>query len=125
MTGQCGGGGAAHVAVGALVVIHVAPHVVPLIIIGRYFKIWGKGKKATGKIGLCLSLPIPQVTLDGKLLLAGDAGKGVSLLLLQAVIHELDSVGKQPSTGWAAHQPLLAVTTEMFLSRSFSDCDND
>ena len=31
VTGQCGGGGAAHVAVGALVVIHVAPHVVPKI----------------------------------------------------------------------------------------------
>ena len=48
-------------------------------------------------------LPMPQVTLDGKLLLAGDAGIGVSLLLLEAVVHELDSVGKQPAAGWAAH----------------------
>jgi len=85
VTGQRGGGGAAHVAVGALVMIHVAPHVVP------------------------------QVTLDSKLLLAGDAGEGVSLLLLQAVIHELDSVSKQPATGWAANKPLLAVTSKMFL----------
>ena len=73
MAGQCGGGGAAHVAVGALVVVHVAPHVVP------------------------------QVTLDGELLVAGDAGEGVALLLLEAVVHELDSVGEQSSAGWAAN----------------------
>ena len=48
-------------------------------------------------------LPMPQVTLDGKLLLAGDACVGVPLLLLQTVVHELDSVGKQPAAGWAAH----------------------
>ena len=123
MTGQRGGGGAAHVAVGALVVIHVAPHVVPVII--KYIKIWGERQKSNKGNGLIKSLPIPQVTLDSKLLLAGDAGKGVSLLLLQAVIHELDSVSKQPSTGWAAHQPLLAVTSKMFLTKSTSDSDYD
>ena len=84
MTGQCGGGGAAHVAVGALVVIHVAPHVVP------------------------------QVTLDGKLLVTGDAGEGMALLLLEAVVHELDSVGKQ-SASWTANKTLLTVTAEMLL----------
>ena len=60
-------------------------------------------------------LPMPQVTLDGKLLLAGDAGEGVSLLLLQAVVHELDSVGKQSPAVGAAHQLLLAVAPEVFL----------
>ena len=73
--------------VGALVVVHVAPHVVP------------------------------QVTLDGELLVAGDAGKGVALLLLEAVVHELDSVGEQSSASWAANKTLLAVTPEMFLMR--------
>ena len=83
-----GGGGAAHVAVRALVVVHVAPHV------------------------------IPQVTLDGKLLVAGDAGEGVTLLLLEAVVHELHSVGKQSSASWTANKTLLAVTAEMFLIKS-------
>ena len=85
VAGQSRGGGAAHVTVGTLVVVHVTPHVVP------------------------------QVTLDGKLLVAGDAGEGVTLLLLEAVVHELDSVGKQSSASWTANKTLLAVTTEMFL----------
>ena len=87
VAGQGGGGGAAHVTVGALVVVHVAPHVVS------------------------------QVTLDGKLLVAGDAGEGVALLLLEAVVHELDSVSEQSSAGWAADKTLLAVTPEMFLMK--------
>ena len=76
---------------GALVVVHVAPHVVS------------------------------QVTLDGKLLVAGDAGEGVTLLLLEAVVHELDSVGKQSSASWTANKTLLAVTAEMFLIRDSYD----
>ena len=91
VAGKGGGGGAAHVAVGTLVVIHVTPHVVP------------------------------QVTLDGKLLVAGDAGEGVALLLLEAVVHKLDSVGKQSSASWTANKTLLAMTAEMFLMSVSND----
>ena len=68
---------------------------------------------------------VPQVTLDGELLVAGDAGEGVALLLLEAVVHELYSVSEQSSAGWAANKTLLAVTPEMFLMRvSFFKSDN-
>ena len=85
VAGEGGGGGARHVAQRALVVVHVAPHVVP------------------------------QVPLDGELLVAGGADVGVALLLLEAVVHELDSVGEQSPAGGAAHQPLLAVAPDVLL----------
>ena len=81
---QSGGGGAGHVAVRALVVVHVAPHVVA------------------------------EMTLNGKLLVAGRALEGMSFLLLQTVVHELDPVGKQSPTVGAADQLLLAVASQMF-----------
>ena len=58
---------------------------------------------------------VPQVPLDGKLLLACDAGEGVALLLLEAVVHELDSVCEQSTASGAANKTLLAVTSKVFL----------
>ena len=85
VAGEGGGGGAGHVAQRALVVVHVAPHVVP------------------------------QVPLNGELLVAGGADVGVARLLLEAVGHELDSVGEQSTARGAAHQPLLAVAPDVLL----------
>ena len=68
----------------ALVVVHVAPHV------------------------------ISQVPLYGELLLAGCAREGMSVLLFETMILELDPVGKQTSAVGAADQLLLAVTSEVF-----------
>ena len=85
VAGEGGGGGAGHVAQRALVVVHVAPHVVP------------------------------QVPLNGELLVAGGADVGVALLLLEAVVHELDSVGEQSTARRTAHQPLLAVAPDVLL----------
>ena len=85
VTGQGGGSGTGHVTMGTLVVVNMAPHM------------------------------IPQVSLYSKLLLTGWTDEGVALLLLETVIHELDSVGKQSATCWTAHQSLLAVTAHVLL----------
>ena len=84
VAGEGGGGGAGHVTVRTLVVVHMTPHVVS------------------------------QVSLYGKLLLTSCAGKAVTFLLLETMIHELDSVGEQSSTSWTPNKTFLTVTSQMF-----------